>query len=359
MGPFPKAAQHFPSRSETKEDIGVQLEVFQCQQCDLVQLRSAPVGYYREVITAATLSSRAQATRLAEIVRFVERYELGGRRALEVGCGKGGMLNVLGAAGLVAEGLEFGDLSCCPPTSSTAPTIHRGYLGDRHLPHKSDVFFCFNYLEHQPDILTFIRDLAKSITVGGMGYITVPNLDYLIESRCLYEFVADHLVYFTEDTLRRAFEFNGFSVLETRIINNDNDILMIVRRRSPRNLSADTACLRNVSNALNTLVAAEVDAGRPVAVWGAGHRTLALLSVSGQKSIEFIVDSAPFKQGKFSPVMGTPIVSPSTLESSQVELVIVMVPGIYPQEVLQTIKSFKRKMGFEVVVLEGNSFVKK
>ena len=68
--------------------------------------------------------------------------------------------------------------------------------------------------------------------------------------------------------------------------------------------------------------------------------------------ITFIVDSADFKQGKYSPVMHTPIVSPDTLEDSNVDIVIVMVPGLYPDEVVKTIRSFKRS--FVIYKLQDN-----
>ena len=37
------------------------------------------------------------------------------------------------------------------------------------------------------------------------GYITVPNYDYLLDSKCLYEFVVDHLSYFTKKSLSKKY----------------------------------------------------------------------------------------------------------------------------------------------------------
>ena len=73
-------------------------------------------------------------------------------------------------------------------------------------------------------------------------------------------------------------------------------------------------------------------------MWGAGHRTLALLALSELKDIEFIVDSAKFKQGMYSPVINTKIVSPDTLKEGKIDLLIIMVPGIYPDEVIKSVK---------------------
>jgi len=56
------------------------------------------------------------------------------------------------------------------------------------------------------------------------------------------------------------------------------------------------------------------------------------------KDIEFIVDSAKFKQGMYSPVINTKIVSPDTLKEGKIDLLIIMVPGIYPDEVIKSVK---------------------
>ena len=57
-----------------------------------------------------------------------------------------------------------------------------------------------------------------------------------------------------------------------------------------------------------------------------------------QHSIRYVVDSAPFKQGKFTPVTHLPIVPPSTLESDPVEAFIVMAAG-YSDEVARTVRA--------------------
>ena len=91
-----------------------------------------------------------------------------------------------------------------------------------------------------------------------------------------------------------------------------------------------------------------------MAVWGAGHRTLALLALSKTDDIAYIVDSAKFKQGKFAPVLHARIVPPDHLKEERVDLMIVMVPGLYPGEVLKTLEQMNVKT--DIAVLRGNKF---
>jgi 2-polyprenyl-3-methyl-5-hydroxy-6-metoxy-1,4-benzoquinol methylase len=355
LQPFPKAAQFYPEPEEFSQDKGIILDVYQCLACELVQLKILPVDYYREVITAASLSPNAKQARLAEMKTFSKDYQLANKTALEVGCGKGGMLDVIAEAGFQSIGIEYSP-SSTEKARSQGRNVVCTYLDDYQPSEKVEVFFSFNYLEHQPDVKKFIAAIDNITTDDAIGYITVPNLDYLLKSKCLYEFVADHLVYFTQKTFTRAFESNGFDVLRSELINNGNDILAIVKKRQQIDLTPDINEIVTLAKELNILVNSQIAEGKKVSVWGAGHRSLALMSISQLNQIEFIVDSADFKQGKYSPVMFNKIVSPQTFEQSDVDVVIVMVPGIYPQEVLATLRTYERKI--EAYTLEGNRLVK-
>jgi SAM-dependent methyltransferase len=355
MSPFPKAAQFYPTKDQFKDDAGITLDVFQCSACSLVQLSIEPVEYYKEVITAASLSPKAKAARLTEIETFLQTYHLKGKRALEIGCARGDMLDVIDEAGLYPTGLEFSP-SSVDIGRKRGRTIHCDYINTYNPNEKADVFFSFNYMEHQPSPKDFIQSIHRVTSNDAMGYITVPNLSYLLDSKCLYEFVADHLVYFTPQTLRLAFENNGFDVLNCELINNNNDILAIVKKRTPLHIHDHIAEVDQLKSELNKLVNQYADHGKKIAVWGAGHRTLALLAISQINKIAFIVDSADFKQGKYSPIMFSKIVSPQTLEESDVDSIIIMVPGIYPDEVLKTVQGFARKL--DVYMLKGNSIIR-
>ena len=58
---FPKAAQHFISSTDDPEtDDSITLMVYQCNNCGLIQLKNNPVSYYKNVITAASLSESSK-----------------------------------------------------------------------------------------------------------------------------------------------------------------------------------------------------------------------------------------------------------------------------------------------------------
>ena len=137
-------------------------------------------------------------------------------------------------------------------------------------------------------------------------------------------------------------------------INNKNDISLIVKKREILDISGIDD-VEQLAESLKNFVDQNRSNGKKLAVWGAGHRTLALLSIARITEIAFIVDSADFKQGKYSPVMHSKIVSPDVLAESDVDIVIVMVPGLYPDEVVKTIRSYSRP--FDIYKLQDNKLL--
>ena len=350
---IPKAAQYFPPKEEFASDKGITLDIYQCSACALVQLTTPPVTYFREVITAASLSGKARMSRLSQMEELAETYGLRGKNVLDIGSGRGEMLAVMAEAGLSAVGIEASPASVATARSAGRKMVE-GYIGDadRIDGQPFDGFICLNYLEHQPDPGAIIRKIHDVTGEGAFGFVTVPNLEYLLKTKCFYEFVADHLSYFTSRTLPHAFESNGFDVVEKRLINEDNDIAVFVKKREPLDLfpafEEDKALIED----LRGVIAGYTSRGKKVAVWGAGHRTLALLALGAIKNLAYVIDSAKFKQGRFTPVLHAEIVPPEHLKEDPPGLVIVMVPGLYPQEVLKTLRQMN--CGADIALLEDN-----
>ena len=362
---MPKAAQHFPDKNEFETDKGITLKIFQCIECSLVQLNINPVDYFREVITAASFSEKTRLVRLNQMKKFISQFQLQGKKILEVGSGKGDMLDILKEAGMTAVGIEASSKSVELGQSAGRKMI-TGYIGEVNKIEGSpfDAFVSFNYIEHMPNPGEIINLIYSNMTTEGVGYVTVPNLEYLLRTKCFYEFVADHLSYFTKETLKYAFESNNFEVLECYTINNDNDILAVVKKKKskkienstkkkePIDISGHFKEVEDLMKNLNQIVDQYKKKNKKIAVWGAGHRTLALLALSKLNKIDYIVDSAKFKQEKFAPVLHLRILSPETLQKEKVDLVIVMVPGIYPDEVIKTLK--KMNVASDIAKLKDN-----
>jgi 2-polyprenyl-3-methyl-5-hydroxy-6-metoxy-1,4-benzoquinol methylase len=348
---FPKAAQFFvhENLSNLSEDIPITLTVVQCIQCSLVQLTNPPVNYYKDVITTASLSESSKNKLAKEWKAFIEKYNLTEKMAIEIGAGRGDFLDVLQKLNLKCTGLEHSqnNINICMDKGNY---VYRGYLLDWNSKIKYSLVVCNNYLEHQPESGNFIKKLSELLDHNGILYLSVPNLDYLVKKSCLYEFVADHLVYFTQESLRIACEINALNVVETYLKNNGNDIVIVARKRQPINLLHSQIVVDEIVLSLKECVSRFRKNNKKIAIWGAGHRALALMAISQLEEIEYVIDSADFKQGKFTPILHKKIISPQEFEKKGCNCVIIMLPGAYAQQVIEYIN--EKNIDCEVIIFE-------
>ena len=342
VGPFPKAAQYFPEQEDFGIDHGVTLKLVTCTDCQLTQLTNGPVSYFREVITAANNSPSICSHRLALFRRIREQLPYNKTaRALEIGCGSGSNLSLLRSAGFESIGIEYSPHQ----NSFDQPNlgIFNSYLLEFNASSEAryDLIVSFNYLEHQPDTLSFLNKCHDILHDDGKLLLTVPNLDHLLASQSAHEFVTDHLVYFSPLSITNSLHRTGFTVEELSIINNRYDIQVVAHKSCINTIASCKESLESLVSQLNTRLSDLALKGLKVAVWGAGHRTLALISLCNHSLISCILDSATFKQNRFTPLSHLKIMSPDILSNPacDIDIILVMLPGVYPSEVIRHIKS--------------------
>lgn len=336
---MPNAAQFLPSEDELHKDKGVNLNIFECAQCGLVQTSQEPVPYYKEVIRASAFSGEMAGFRQQQLKAWVEKHHLTGQRILEIGAGKGEYLQLLEQAGMKAYGIEFGSASvaACKQQGLHVWQVFPDGSGLQLPEIPFEAFASFNFMEHWPHPKSTLRDIAGILKPEALGLVEVPNFDMILKNNLFTEFISDHIFYFTAKTLRLMLETSGFEVLSIQSIWHDYILSATVRKRSASNISAFAEKRKSIQEALHQFADKHQDGG--VAVWGAGHQalaTMALLKLGGK--IKYVIDSAPFKQGKFTPATHLPIVPPSALARQPVSAVIVMSAG-YSDEVVNIIRA--------------------
>ena len=63
------------------------------------------------------------------------------------------------------------------------------------------------------------------------------------------------------------------------------------------------------------------------------------MSIANAKQIKYVVDSAPFKQKKYTPVLSKKIISPYEFLKTDCSFLIIMLPGIFSNEVKKFLKN--------------------
>lgn len=335
---MPVAAQHLPDAASLSKDRGGELEICQCSGCGLVQLSNDPVPYCRDVIRASAYSTEMKGFRFNQFDGFVSKFSLSGKKVLEVGCGKGEFLSLMRQCGVDAYGVEHSADSVASCLASGLKVFH-GFveLGAGVLPDAPfDAFFILNFLEHLPDLNFVLRGIGENLVDHAVGLVEVPNFDMILKKRLFSEFIGDHLFYFTRETLTRTLEMNGFEVIECAAVWHDYILSTTVRKRGRLDLTEFYAFQDRLKKEIHAFIA-RFATGR-VSVWGAGHQALAVMALLGLKGkIRYVIDSAPFKQGRYTPSSHIPIVAPETLHMDPVDAVIVMAAS-YSDEVASELR---------------------
>ena len=360
----PASAQNIPDASEVGEDKGITLNLRQCPECGLVQFDCTPVDYYRDVIRAGGYSTTMTELRRRQYRHFIETYGLEGKKFLEVGCGRGEFINVLKEFPVQVFGMEHKeDLIAIARENGLCvwrefpETPDQKFLGDPKVEGSEgpyDAFLSFNFLEHQPHPDVMLTAIYNNLNEGGMGLVTVPALEYIVERGNYYELIRDHIAYYSFDALRTLLENNGFHVLEEEMINRDT-ISMIVRKMSPEesktesgtgSADADENIVASlikgheiVLNDINGLLAQLETEKKTIALWGASHQGFTLASTTPLcERVSYIIDSAPFKQGRFAPASHLPIVAPDYFLEHPVDVILIVAPG-YSDEIAGVIRT--------------------
>ena len=330
--------------------------------------------------------------RTAQYRHLIETYHLEGKTFFEAGCGRGEFLKFLQEFPVEIYGMEHrADLVETAQKEGLHVWREFPEREDQHFGHSPeasmlpesgwsvpekpfDVFLSFNFLEHQPRPDIMLKAIWNNLAEDGMGLVTVPSLEYILEKGSYYELIRDHIAYYTFDTLRALLNHCGFAVLEEEMINRDT-LSMIVRKTAMPEASAESAgdrkvvadCARADAGIIaplmegHEIVTAEVRAltgrlareGKRLAMWGASHQGFTLASTSELgKHLAYIIDSAPFKQGRFAPASHVPIVPPDHYFEEPVDAVLIVAPG-YTDEIAGIIKTrFGGKV--EIMTLRTN-----
>lgn len=285
------------------------------------------------------------------VADLIARHGLRGKRIVEIGCGKGEFLSLLCRLG-DNEGLGY-DPSFVParhdPDEGRVRVVQE-FFGDRSGPLACDFLCCKMTLEHIPNVsecLTTIRRALGDRTDTEV-FFQVPDASRILWEGAFWDIYYEHCSYFTGHSLASLFERTGFAV--GRIwIDYDGQYLMIEAQPN-----GDAGVATDAARGLQELgrqvmkfrhdvpaaiagwrrrLAAYKAAGKRTLLWGSGSKAVAFLTTLDlDGEVAAVVDINPFRQGKFMPKSGHPIIGPQEVAELSPDVVVIMNP-IYRNEI--------------------------
>ena len=338
----PDSAQIFRKK---KKRFKIQLKIYQCSGCGLVQVINKPVTYYKEVIRAVGTSKKMMNFRLNQFKQFKIEFNLKNKRVIEIGCGRGDYLKILNKVFKKVYGLEGSRKNFKYVEKKKLKVIY-GFPEKNNYKianFKFDAFFIFSYLEHIPNLRTFLRGIYNNLSSNAVGVVEVPNFNMILKNKLYSEFIIDHLYYFTKKTLEILLENNGFKIIKIKEIFQNYILSAQVKKKQVIELED----FNKISSKLNKSVSKFVKKysnKKKIAVWGAGHQALTLISMAKiEKYFKYIVDSANFKQKKYAPGTNLMVVAPEVFKNDNIKVIIVLAAG-YTDEVCKIVKSYNLRI---------------
>lgn len=336
---MPASAQDIPTKEELDKDSGIEVSLCVCEDCGLVQLKNDAVYYYRDVIRAGGYSTTMEGLRKSQYKHFIEFASLEGKKIIEVGCGRGEFLGMLSDFPVEGYGTEH-------KKDLVEIAKEAGLRVDEDFPESEDhifkngpfdAFMSFNFLEHQPHPRTYLKAIYNNLCDEGYGLITVPSFEYIMEQNSFYEIIPDHIAYYSFESLTHLLNICRFEVLEKEMVNRDT-ISMIVKKRKLPDICGIISKKNDIATEVAETVKKYAKVGK-IAIWGASHQGFTLCATTGIADyVDCIIDSAPFKQGKYAPASHIPIISPDEARKRKLEAIIIVAPG-YTNEIANIIKT--------------------
>jgi hypothetical protein len=282
--------------------------------------------------------------------RWIERYGLAGRRAVEIGCGKGEFLSLFctlsGGNGLGIDPAWRPDRT---PASDRVRFEARRF-DERDVPLDADVIICRHTLEHIGDVAAFVRLLRAACGARRpVVAVEVPDFRRILAELAFWDVYYEHAVYFTAGSLGRLFRWAGFDVLAIDRVFGDQYLVLeaVPARVTGSGLPpiaddlAETAagvarfresCAAAITGWRKRFQAWRQD-DRNVVVWGSGSKAVGFLtSIGDVAQVRAVVDINPARQGRFMPGCAAPIIAPAQLTALAPDVVIIMNP-IYRREI--------------------------
>jgi hypothetical protein len=342
----------YASRPEAVAAPVGDIELVGCERCGLLYnlaFDEEKVAYSPDYENSLHHSPAFQRFATELVDRLVDSYDIRNTTVVEVGAGSGDFMAMLCEHG-DNRGIGY-DPSHDPDRTATVVSdritiVPEPYPADR--PVEGRLVSSRHVFEHLTDPVAVLSGIRRSIDQRDdvVLYLEVPDATYMLEAPAVWDLIYEHPLYWTEAALRTTVRRCGFSPLASGRSFADQYLWVdagagIVDPDSFPS-TGDLARTRAASAGFGTRVRDLVDHWNvrltdlatqgPVAMWGAGSKGVSLLSLIDDPGlVSAVVDLNPHKHGRFTPVGGSPVIAPESLDPDTA--VVLVTNPLYVEEI--------------------------
>lgn len=349
------------SRAEARAFPRRDLQLTYCTTCGFLfnaAFDESVMGYSTSFEESQHFSGTFNAFAKELASEIAQTCAVAGKHVVEIGCGKGEFLRELCRTGN-ARGLGI-DPGYRADEGRGTETDDVRFITDFFQPDQNlgaDVVLCRHTLEHIAAVSTFIGSIRELIGERSDTWVVfeTPDVKRVLGEGAFWDVYYEHCSYFSPGTHARLFRQEGFEVTDLALRYGDQYIVQYAKPASARTVShlsleQDLEEMHALAESYPDRVKAVQDTwrervrsawadGRRVMLWGGGSKGVSFLTTLGlDEEVAAVVDVNPYKQGKFMPGTGHPVIGPQALADNRPDLVVVMNP-IYVGEIAANLEA--------------------
>ena len=380
LGVVPLAG-YFPTHDELENESKYPLSLLVCNDCKLVQTDSVinPELLFEDYRYLSSVGLSNHFKGVADILD--ERYSVKDKSILEIGCNDGVLLEPINKLGANVEGVD-------PAVNIVKVAINKGLkvyndyfnddtFGSVEFRDKYDLVISNNTFAHIIDVQSVIKGITHVLKSNGDFIFEVHYLKSLIEGKQWDNVYHEHIFYYSITAINNMFKKYGMTVVDFEEIPIHAGSIRVTVRNSvvevPQKVLdrielevttiADVDYLKKYGDDVKKHISdfndsiKELSKEYTIAGYGASGRANMFCNLTelDENIVKFIVDESPERYGRFIANTKIPIVEPSELDDTEVDLLIIFAWNYSKMIIDKTFWGFfKYLVAFPTVQLVNN-----
>ncbi|MEI8388887.1 MAG: class I SAM-dependent methyltransferase [bacterium] len=228
--------------------------------------------------------------------------------------------------------------------------FRKEFYGEKHANLNADVVILRHVLEVIPELFEVLKTIRKNLSnsTNAKVYLETPNIEWKLENKAIWDYCYEYFGYFSEKSLKYAFEAAGFKVDYIKKIFEGQYLWIkasVDKENSLKDLALNYVKTEKQILAKLKLQLENLKQNGNIVVWGAAGKGVTFLNLVDKdcKLVDFLVDINPNKQGKHIVGTGHIIIAPEEIHKYNIKTVIIMNSN-YKNEIENIIKNLNLKL---------------
>jgi len=255
---------------------------------------------------------------------------------VDVGCGKGGFVDLMRLEGLNAVGYDN-------TYEGNSPYVRKTFFSSSSHEH-GDLLTLRHVLEHVQDPWAFISDLAFANGRKGLLYIEVPDLVWILKNHAYYDLFHEHVNYFCLNDFSRCYPEalkSSVSLFNGQYLGVVLDLSLVPRCAPSPDVSVNY--FESLLSSFNSLARHEMKAyakarlSRRLVIWGGASKGVVFAAKAPRdvlNKLSFAIDINPKKSHQYMPISGLEVLHPQEgLDFLRADDTVIIVNPNYEKEI--------------------------